>query len=82
MANEGFERAPSPEFSEHEARNQKFQDAAGDALSGAYDRARDAAEEAKRAAADAAPPCPTTSWGFLTIRLALAHNQPTVLPVR
>ena len=75
MTDQGFERAPSPKFSEHEARNKNFQDAAGDALSGASDRARDAAEDAKRAAADAASTMSDHVIGLLNDQIGLgAHS--------
>jgi hypothetical protein len=75
MANQGFESASSPEFSEHEARNKKFQDAAGEALSGAYDRARDAAEGAKRAAADAASTMSDHVMGLLNDQIGLGARS-------
>ena len=75
MANPGFESAPSPEFSEHEARNKKFQDAAGDAFFRASDKARDAGEKAKRAAADAASTMSDHVIGLLNDQIGLGAQS-------
>jgi hypothetical protein len=75
MANQGFKSTPSPEFSEHEITNEKFQDIAGDALSGAYDRARDAGEKAKRPAADAAFTMSDHVMGLLNDQIGLGAQS-------
>ena len=75
MANQGFESAPSPEFSEHEARNKKFQEAAGKAFFKASDKARDAGEKAKRAAADAASTMSDHVMGLLNGRIGVGAQS-------
>ena len=75
MANEGFERAPSLEFSEHEARNKKFQDAASNAFFRASDEVRDAGEKAQRAAADAASTMSDHVMGLLNDQIGLGAQS-------
>ena len=85
MTHQSFEDAPSPNFSEHEARNKEFREAAGDAFSKASDTARDAAEKAKRAASDAAServrPChglferPDWRWRSICQSLCRFHED-------
>jgi hypothetical protein len=75
MANQGFESAPSPEFSEHEIRNNKFQDAAGDAFFRASDKEREAGEKAKRAAAEAATTMSDHVRGLLNDQIGLGAQS-------
>ena len=75
MTNQSFEDAPSPDFSEHEARNKKFRDATGEAFSKASDTARDAAEKAKRAASDAASSVSDHVMGLLNDQIGVGAQS-------
>ena len=75
MANHGFENTPSPDFSEHEARNKKFREASGDSFSKASDTARDAAEKAKRAAGDAASSVSDHVMGLLNDQIGVGAQS-------
>ena len=74
MTNQSFEDAPSPNFSEHEARNKEFREA-GDAFSKASDAARDAAEKAKRAASDAASSVSDHVMGLLNDQIGVGAQS-------
>ena len=75
MTNQSFENASSPNFSEHEARNKKFRETAGEAFSKASDTARDAAEKAKRAASDAASSVSDHVMGLLNDQIGVGAQS-------
>jgi hypothetical protein len=75
MTNQSFEDVPSPDFSEHEARNKKFREASGEAFSKASDTARDAAGKAKRAAADAASTMSDHVMGLLNEQIGVGAQS-------
>jgi len=75
MANQSFEDAQSPDFSEHEAGNKKFREAAGESFSKASDSARDAAEKAKRAASDAASSVSDHVMGLLNDQICVGAQS-------
>jgi len=75
MTNQSFEDAPSPDFSEQEARNKKFRETAGDAFSKATGTARDAAEKAKRAASDAASSVSDHVMGLLNDQIGVGAQS-------
>lgn len=75
MTNQSFEDAPSPDFSEHEARNKKFQEGTGEAFSKASDTARGAAAKAKRAASDAASSVSDHVMGLLNDQIGVGAQS-------
>lgn len=75
MTNQSFEDTPSHDFSEHEARNEKFRDATGEAFSKASDTARDAAAKAKSAAADAASTVSDHVMGLLNDQIGVGAQS-------
>jgi hypothetical protein len=76
MSNQNFER-PEAADSNHDLRNQKMRDAAGEAFTKASNTARDAAEKAKRATADAASTMSGHVTGILNDQLGWVPNQQT-----
>lgn len=69
MTSENFENAQSGFSNEHQTRNKKMGDAAGETFARASDMARDAAEKAKRAAADTAATMSDHLMGILNEQL-------------
>jgi uncharacterized protein YukE len=65
MSQQDFEGTESPSSGNHQARNQKMRDAAGEAFSRASDTARDAGAKAKRAAEGAASSLTDSVMGLL-----------------
>jgi hypothetical protein len=68
MSYQDFEGTESP-FGDHQARNQKMRDAAGETFSRASDNARDAEAKAKRAAEGAASSLSNSVMGLLNQQL-------------
>ena len=74
MSNQNFDR-PGSADSNHDLKNQKMRDAAGEAFAKASNTARDAGEKAKRAAADAASTMSGQVRGILNDQLGVGAQS-------
>jgi hypothetical protein len=74
MTNQNFENPESPMWN-HDLRNKRMRDVEGEAFAKASDTARDAGEQAKRAAADAASTMSDHVMGILNEQLGVGAQS-------